>query len=313
MTAHPWLAAAALGLEAAVGYPPWLYRLIRHPVVWIGVLIGALERSLNQAVWSFATRRALGVGVVLLICMLAGSAGWAIQAAPLPAPAVTLVTLLVASSGLAQRSLYDHVAAVAKALRRDDLDDARRQVGRIVGRDVDSLDADRVAAAAIESLAESFSDGVAAPAFWLLIGGLPGLLIYKAVNTADSLIGHREARWRAFGWAAARLDDLLNLVPARLSGLLIAAAARRGLRVMVRDAGKHASPNAGWPEAAMAGALGVVLGGPTAYDGVMLDRSTLGEGRSPDPSDLDRALRIYLVACGLLWALLIAGGFVWRP
>ena len=313
MTAHPWLAAAALGLEAAVGYPPWLYRLIRHPVVWIGVLIGALERSLNQAVWSFATRRALGVGVVLLICMLAGSAGWAIQAAPLPAPAVTLVTLLVASSGLAQRSLYDHVAAVAKALRRDDLDDARRQVGRIVGRDVDSLDADRVAAAAIESLAESFSDGVAAPAFWLLIGGLPGLLIYKAVNTADSLIGHREARWRAFGWAAARLDDLLNLVPARLSGLLIAAAARRGLRVMVRDAGKHASPNAGWPEAAMAGALGVVLGGQTAYDGVMLDRSTLGEGRSPDPSDLDRALRIYLVACGLLWALLIAGGFVWRP
>lgn len=313
MTAHPWLAAAALGLEAAVGYPPWLYRLIRHPVVWIGVLIGALERSLNQAVWSFATRRALGVGVVLLICMLAGSAGWAIQAAPLPAPAVTLVALLVASSGLAQRSLYDHVAAVAKALRRDDLDDARRQVGRIVGRDVDSLDADRVAAAAIESLAESFSDGVAAPAFWLLIGGLPGLLIYKAVNTADSLIGHREARWRAFGWAAARLDDLLNLVPARLSGLLIAAAARRGLRVMARDAGKHASPNAGWPEAAMAGALGVVLGGPTAYDGVMLDRSTLGEGRGPDPSDLDRALRIYLVACGLLWALLIAGGFVWRP
>ncbi len=312
MTIHPWLAVAALGLEAAVGYPRWLYRLIRHPVVWIGAVIGALERNLNRAAWSFAARRVLGVFTLLIVCALAGGAGWAIQTAPLPPPVTSVAVLLTASSGLAQRSLYDHVAAVAKALHRDDLAGARQQVGRIVGRDVESLNADQVAAAAIESLAESFSDGVAAPAFWLLIGGLPGLLIYKAVNTADSMIGHREDRWRAFGWASARFDDLLNLIPARLCGLLIVMAGRRGLRIMVREGGKHASPNAGWPEAAMAGALGVVLGGPTAYDGVMLNRPTMGEGRDPHPSDLDRALRLYLIACGMLWGLLIAGGLAWR-
>lgn len=311
MLIHPWLTVAALGLEAAVGYPRWLHRLIGHPVVWIGGAIGTLERNLNRPAWSFAARRALGVAALLPICALAGGVGWAVQAAPLPAPASAVVALLIASSGLAQRSLYEHVAAVAQALHRDDLAGARQAVSRIVGRDVEALNADQVAAAAIESLAESFSDGVAAPAFWLLLGGLPGLLIYKAVNTADSMIGHREDRWRAFGWASARFDDLLNLIPARLSGLLIVMAGRRGLRVMIRDAGKHASPNAGWPEAAMAGALGVVLGGPTAYDGVMLHRPLIGEGRTPNPPDLDRALRLYLIACGLLWGLLIAGGLAW--
>lgn len=312
MLIHPWLTVAALSLEAAIGYPRWLYRLIQHPVVWIGALIGALERGLNRPAYSFAARRAFGLLTLALICALAGGAGWAIQAAPLPAPVVSIAVLLIASSGLAQRSLYDHVAAVATALSRDEVAEARRRVGLIVGRDVESLNADQVAAAAIESLAESFSDGVAAPAFWLLIGGLPGLLIYKAVNTADSMIGHREGRWRAFGWASARFDDLLNLIPARLSGLLIAVAGGRGFCVLMRDAGRHASPNAGWPEAAMAGALGVVLGGPTAYDGVILNRPAIGEGRDPNPSDLDRALWVYLVACGLLWALLIAGGLAWR-
>lgn len=308
---HPWLVVAALSLEAAVGYPAWLYRAVRHPVVWAGALIEALERRLNRPALSDGLRRVLGVLVVLLVAGLAGLLGWAVQSAPLPAPMVAGIVVIAATSGLAQRSLYEHVAAVATALRSDDLSDARSQVGRIVGRDVEALDAGQVAAAAIESLAESFSDGVVAPAFWLLVAGLPGLLVYKAVNTADSMIGHREERWRAFGWAAARLDDLLNLVPARLSGLLIVLAGRGGLAVMLRDAGQHASPNAGWPEAAMAGALDARLGGPAAYDGVTVERATFGDGRSPSAPDLDRALKFYLIACGLLWILLIVGGAAW--
>jgi adenosylcobinamide-phosphate synthase len=309
---HPWFVLAALGLEAAISYPGWLYRLVRHPVVWIGGLIALFERSLNPPQMPFEARRWLGVAALVSVCAIAGGAGWAVAAAPLPAPVVTALVIVVATSGLAQRSLYDHVAAVATALRQGDLPVARLEVARIVGRDTAQLDGDGVAKAAIESLAESFSDGVVAPAFWFLVGGLPGLFIYKAVNTADSMIGHREERWRAFGWASARLDDLLNLVPARLAGVLIAAAGWRGWRIMLRDAGKHASPNAGWPEAAMAGALQCKLGGPASYDGAVLQRPTLGEGQPPNAADLDRALRLYMIACGLLWALLILGGLAWR-
>lgn len=312
MLIHPWLVLVTLSLEAAIGYPAWLYRLIRHPVVWIGSLIGLFERSLNPPEMPFGARRLLGVTALIALCAIAGGAGWAVAAAPLPAPAVSLIVVLFATSGLAQRSLYDHVAVVATALRDGDLTAARLKVGRIVGRDTAGLDADGVAKAAIESLAESFSDGVVAPAFWFLVGGLPGLLIYKAVNTADSMIGHREERWRAFGWASARFDDLLNLVPARLSGVLIAAAGRRGWRTMLRDAHQHASPNAGWPEAAMAGALDRTLGGPAAYDGAVLQRPRLGDGPAPTAADLDRALRLYIIACGLLWALLAIGGLAWR-
>ena len=312
MLIHPWLVVTALSLEAAFGYPHWLYRLVRHPVVWIGGLIGLLERRLNRPELSIAARRLLGVATLVAICAVAGAAGWAVEAALVPGPAVALLVVVLATCGLAQRSLYDHVAVVGKALREGDLAAARAKVGRIVGRDTGELDADGVARAAIESLAESFSDGVVAPAFWFLVGGLPGLFIYKAVNTADSMIGHREERWRAFGWASARFDDLLNLIPARLSGVLIAVAGRSGWRVMLRDAGLHASPNAGWPEAAMAGALCRTLGGPAAYEGAVLQRPTLGDGPAPTATDLDRALRLYLIACGLLWALLIAGGLAWR-
>ena len=169
-----------------------------------------------------------------------------------------------------------------------------------------SASAAGVATAAIESLAESFNDGIVAPAFWLAVGGLPGLFAYKALNTADSLIGHREPRWRAFGWAAARADDLANLIPARLAGLLIVVAGRGGLRVMWRDAPRHASPNAGWPEAAMAGALDIELGGAATYEGVLHERPSFGVGRRPQSSDLRRALQIYLQACALLWALALA-------
>ena len=167
-----------------------------------------------------------------------------------------------------------------------------------------------MAAAALESLAESFNDGVVAPAFWLALAGLPGLFAYKAVNTADSLVGHREPRFRAYGWASARVDDLANLGPARLAGALLAAAGGGGWRVMRRDAPRHASPNAGWPEAAMAGALRVRLGGPAVYDGVEHARAPLGDGPPPGLADLRRGLRVYLAACGLLW--LGRGALAWR-
>lgn len=274
-------------------------------------MIDAAERAWNRPERSAQARRLSGVVTVAATAGLAALVGVAASRLPGPAP------VLAATLGLAQRSLHDHVAAVARALEADDLPAARTAVGMIVGRDTAALDASGVAAAAIESLAESFNDGIVAPAFWLALAGLPGLYAYKAVNTADSLIGHREPRWKDFGWAAARTDDVMNLAPARLAGLLIAAAggpgrAGAGLSVMVRDARHHASPNAGWPEAAMAGALGVRLGGPVAYDGLMTDRPIFGEGPAPTAADLRRALDIYERACGLLWAAVAIGGRAWR-
>lgn len=300
------LALAALATEALAGYPDRLHRRLPHPVVGLGALIDAGERRLNRAERSPLHRRMGGAATVAATAGVAALAGLA--ASRLPGPVPTLAATL----GLAQRSLYDHVEAVARALEAEDLPAARAAVGRIVGRDTDALDPSGVAAAAIESLAESFNDGVVAPALWLALAGLPGLYAYKAVNTADSLIGHREPRWKDFGWAAARADDAMNLAPARFAGALIALAGGRGWRSMFRDARRHASPNAGWPEAAMAGALGVRLGGPAAYDGVLTDRPTFGEGPPPGPADLRRALDLYVRACGLLWAAVAVGSRPWR-
>jgi adenosylcobinamide-phosphate synthase len=302
----PWIVLAAAVLEAAVGYPDALHRRAPHPVAWIGALISALEAGLNHSGFSEPMRRLLGVVTLAIVVGVSALAGWLIARAGGP-----WAIVLVGTLGLAQRSLFDHVRAVAGPLADGDLDAARTAVGRIVGRDVERLDGPGVATAAIESLAESFCDGVVAPMFWFVVAGLPGLFVYKAVNTADSLIGHREPRWRSFGWASARLDDLLNLAPARLAGLAIAIAGRGGWKVMLRDAGKHASPNAGWPEAAMAGALDVRLGGAVAYDGVVTARPTFGDGPTASASDLDRALKVYLFACGILWLMLALGGLAW--
>jgi len=307
--ADPWLVLAAAGVDAAVGYPERLHRRVPHPVVWAGAAISGLERAWNRAAWPALTRRLLGVATVLIVGGAAGVLGWLI--AQTPGPVGLVLVAILGSAGLAQRSLYDHVAAVARPLAAGDLPAARTAVGMIVGRDVQGLDEAGVAAAAIESLAESFNDGVVAPVFWFVLGGLPGLFVYKAVNTADSLIGHREPRWAAFGWAAARTDDVMNLIPARLAGLLLTIAGGGGLAVMWRDAGKHASPNAGWPEAAMAGALKVRLGGPAAYEGVITERATFGHGGMPDATVLRRAIRVYMRACALLWAALVAGAVSW--
>jgi adenosylcobinamide-phosphate synthase len=304
---------AALALEALLGYPDWLDRRIPHPVIWIGVALDAFVKRWNRPTWSDVRRRWLGVATLILVAGASGLAGFALQSLLGHGTAGILAASLLATTGLAQRSLHNHVAAVARPLERGDLPAAREAVGRIVGRDTALLDASGVAAAALESLAESFNDGVVAPAFWLFAAGLPGLFAFKAINTADSMIGHREPRWRAFGWSAARTDDLVNLIPARIAGGLIALAGGRGWRLMFRTARLHASPNAGWPEAAMAGALQRRLGGPAAYDGVLTDRPWFGTTLPPPGSaDLRRGLTIYLRACGLMWLMLGVGAVAWR-
>ena len=221
---------------------------------------------------------------------------------------------VVASTLIAQRSLHRHVADVADALERDGLAAGRVAVAKIVGRDVGALDAAGVARAAIESLAENFSDGVVAPVVWMAIAGLPGAALYKAINTADSMIGHRTPRHEAFGWAAAKLDDLVNLPASRLAALLLVAAAMLGKsasaaawRAVVQDASRHRSPNAGYPEAAMAGALGLSLAGPRVYGGVTVDDATMDDGRrDATAADIRRALALYRYADAILIALVAA-------
>jgi adenosylcobinamide-phosphate synthase len=303
------------GLEAALGYPAPLFRAIGHPVSWIGALIARLDATLNRPQWPFAIRRAAGVVSLLLLLGLSFCAGTVLEmvrAVPLLgfALAMIVVAMLVAFGSLDQ-----HVRAVASALRAEGLSGGRRAVANIVGRDPDKLDEAAVCRAAIESLAENASDGVTAPALWFLLGGLPGLIGYKAINTADSMIGHMSEHHRAFGWAAARLDDLVNLPASRLTGLMFVAAAAvvpgasasEAWRALWRDAGLHRSPNAGWPEAAMAGALGLKIAGPRVYGGVLVTDHWMGDGRAEaTANDIARALTIYRVAFGGALALLAA-------
>lgn len=306
------VALTALALDAAFGWPRALYRHIGHPVGLFARIINSCEARWNRPEYSFGARRALGVLTLLVLLILVAGSGWALQRLLLASFGGWgwIGVAILAWPALAQRSLFDHVRAVGERIDAGDLAGARGAVGMIVGRDTAALGEAGVARAAIESLAESYCDGVAAPLFWLLLLGLPGVWAYKAVNTADSLIGHREERWRAFGWAAARFDDLLNWIPARLAGVLICLAGGGGWRVLWRDARRHASPNAGWPEAAMAGVLGLRLAGPIAYDGVMHDKPWIGDGTSDAGGDeIDRALTIYIRACLLLW--LIAGSALW--
>ena len=304
---RPAQALVILVLEAAVGYPQALYRIVRHPVVWIGALIVVLEGTLNTG--SAVARRAKGCLLLIVLILVAGGAGALLQWAADSSTMALVVALIASTAMLAQRSLHDHVAAVLLPLRVGEIAKAREAVSRIVGRDTAALDPEGISTAAIESLSESFCDGVVAPAFWFLVAGFPGLFLCKAINTADSIVGHKDDRYRAFGWAAARADDLVNLVPARIAGLLICVAGPGGLVTMFRDAHRHASPNGGWPEAAMAGVLSRQLGGPVTYDGEPALRATLGSGPRPDVSTLRSALSVYWRACGLMW--LIVAGLAW--
>lgn len=303
------LALVAVAMEAAAGYPDALYRAIGHPVSWIGRLIAWCDRAWNSPVRTFGTRRRAGIVTLLLLLVVATAGGGAVvllASMLLPSVLAWFLCGALASTLLAQRSLFTHVADVATALERDGEGGGRVAVSRIVGRDTTALDQAAISRAAIESLAENFSDGVVAPLFWMVVAGLPGALAYKAVNTADSMIGHKSDRYLAFGWASARFDDLVNLPASRLAALWLAAAAllssnascAAALAAVRRDARHHRSPNAGWPEAAMAGALGIRLAGPRVYGGVPVEDRWMGTGRSElGPSDIRAALDLYRTAC----------------
>jgi adenosylcobinamide-phosphate synthase len=299
----------AIAVDATLGDMPFLFRHLPHPVVVIGRAIAALDRRLNRPERSEAERRRRGFLLVAVMVSGAAAAGTAIAVLARSVPHAWLLEVLVVAVMLAQRGLFEHVHVVATALAgKGGLEAGRYAVSRIVGRDPASLDEHGVARAAIESLAENFADGVVAPVFWYVLLGLPGLLVYKTVNTLDSMVGYRNDKYRAFGMASARLDDLLNLVPARLSGLMLALAAPfvpkghplAALTTMIRHARHHRSPNSGWPEAAAAGALGLALGGPRKYPGVVVEEKWMGDGRARATiADIHRALYLFTVACVL--------------
>jgi adenosylcobinamide-phosphate synthase len=312
------LALLAMLIELCLGYPQALLRVVGHPVTWIGRLITALDRLLNRDTADPGLRRGAGLVAVLLLLGIVGSIAYVVERELLRLPLGLVVAAVIASTLIAQRSLHHHVADVANALENGGIAAGRAAVAKIVGRDTAALDAAGIARAAIESLAENFSDAVVAPVVWLAIAGLPGAALYKAINTADSMIGHRTPRYAAFGWAAARLDDLVNLPASRLAALFLVAAAALSKdaaaadawRAVRRDARRHRSPNAGYPEAAMAGALGLSLAGPRVYGGVTVDDAAMGDGRrNATAADIRRALRLYRRADALLFALVavIAG------
>ncbi len=303
----------ALLLDAALGDMPALFRRAPHPVALLGRMIDRLDSRLNRPERPAADRQTRGAFALLAVAGVAAAAGWAVSLFG------WLPTLLLAFLLVAQRGLHDHVAAVAAGLDSG-LEQGREAVSRIAGRDPASLDAHGVARAGIESLAENFSDSVVAPAFWFLLLGLPGLCAFKAINTLDSMVGHRTQRHEAFGSWSARADDIACFLPARISALLLMAAAfcfrpaspLGAWRAVMNDAHRHRSPNAGWPEAAMAGALGLALAGPRRYGGRTVKDAWMGQGRSrATPRDIRRALRLFIAACALhacLLAVLWAAG-----
>lgn len=316
----PLILLVALAIDAVLGEFDPVFRRLPHPAVLMGRAVAACERALNGSRHAPAALRWRGALAVIVLVALAAGVGCAIAFLARSTPWLWPVEALAVAILLAQRSLYDHVKAVADGLDRGGLAGGRDAVRHIVGRDPMSLDEHGVSRAAIESLAENFSDAVVAPAFWYLVFGLPGILAYKTINTLDSMIGHKTARYLHFGMVAARLDDLMNLIPARLSGLWIAIAALpqgrfvAAIRSMLRDARTHRSPNAGWPEAAMAGALGFALGGPRSYAGETVDLPSFGSGRtSLGPDDIDRALQLYRAALNVTLALTLAVALIlWR-
>jgi adenosylcobinamide-phosphate synthase len=294
------LASLVLVIESFVGYPQALQNLIGHPVQWIGKLITYIDDGLNDPEVEPEENRRHGVLAVILLCAAVGIPTWILAKTLSQYNYGWVINVMLATAFIAQKSLRDHVSAVDRALGGS-ISQARLAVARIVGRDPETLNENGVAKAALESLAENTADGITAPIFWYALFGLPGLVVYKAINTADSMIGHKSEKYLHFGWAAAKLDDLVNLPASRLTGLMFAAAAwidskvnaKNALQSMWRDAGNHQSPNAGWPEASMAGALGLRFGGPRQYDGETLDLPFMGDGNDVEPKDIARGLELY--------------------
>lgn len=288
----------AMLLDAALGEPRWLWDRLPHPAVLMGRLIGWGDAQFNTG----PSRKTKGILMVMGLVYLAGVLGWILSGLG------PLVDIVITAILLAQKSLVEHVRAVADGLRLS-LPQGRRSVAMIVSRDTADMPADSVARSAIESAAENLSDGVIAPAFWFLVAGLPGLLIYKIINTADSMIGYRTPRHADFGWAAARLDDVLNLIPARLTALMIAlpGGVMSQWRAIAGDAALHRSPNAGWPEAAMARSIDVALAGPRAYDGQMQQFAWVNSAgkRAIGPAAIDAALTRLWQAWGVMLGLCV--------
>ena len=303
----------AIGLDLIFGWPDGLFKRIGHPVTWIGRLITVLERRLNRSSWSESTRRFSGLVALLIIIAIPFAIALLISITVPSGWLGLLITGVLAAPFVASKSLYQHVKSVAVPLAKGNVPTARIEVAKIVGRDPNTLDEAAISRATLESLAENASDGIIAPVFWGLLLGLPGIVAYKAINTADSMIGHRNDRYRMFGWAAARLDDLVNWPPARITALLLAVVSGRFgdvLRATLRDAGKHRSPNAGWPESAMAASLNRRLSGPRSYDGLIGNEPWLNaDGNDPDASDimhgLSLARRALVLASAILFILAV--------
>lgn len=314
------IAFAVLLFDLLIGDPNWLYRRIPHPIVPIGNFIGWLEKCFNKSSRSKEVQFLSGAFIALTTIILAGLVGYMITLLCRQIPAGGLIIAILASSLIACKGLYQAVAKVRDGLDIS-LDAGRDAVRHIVGRDPDSLDTAGVARAGIESLAENFLDGTISPLFWFVLLGLPGLLIYKAINTLDSMIGHRNARYEYFGKFAARLDDAANYIPARLTGLLIAACSvflpkadvAAAFKVLFQDAGKHKSMNAGWQEAAMAGALDISLAGPRQYGGKLTPDHWMNEAGRKDCSanDMSRALKLYAICTAVLVIILLVLGYLW--
>ncbi|MDA9510620.1 cobalamin biosynthesis protein CobD [Bradyrhizobium sp. CCBAU 11386] len=306
--------AVAMAVDALLGWPAPLFARIGHPVTWLGRLITMVDTAWNRPSDPPAFRRAAGVAGALVVIAVSAALGWVLQSVLALGWIQFVLVGILAWPLVALRSLDDHVAAVASPLLAGDIAGAREAVSRIVGRDPAALDEAGIARAAIESLAENASDGIVAPVFWGALFGLPGIFAYKAINTLDSMIGHRSERHEAFGWAAARIDDVANFIPARLTGflfVLLAPKRSEALSCMTRDARRHRSPNAGWPEAAMAGALGVRLSGPRIYHGSITNEPWLNEGaRDPLAADITQGVTVYrrtmLLLAGLLAILSFA-------
>ncbi len=311
---HAFIAPLALLLERWLGYPQRLTDLVGHPVIWMGRFIAFMERGVDKRERTPRQRREAGIFTLAVLLLSTLAIALVVQHLLRGLVFGWVIEILIATPFLAQKELGRAVEAVATALGTS-LEDGREAVSHIVGRDPQALDEAGVSRAAIETLAESTSDGVVAPWFWLVLLGLPGIALYKAINTSDSMIGHLNERYRDYGWAAAKLDDLVNWIPARLTAVLITAAcfvtehASPGgaWAIARRDARKHASPNSGWPEASFAGALGFRLGGPRSYAGEVVDLPSFGDGKSElVGSDILRALVLYRSTLNVLLGMSVA-------
>tara|TARA_B100000674_G_scaffold493811_1_gene517006 strand:- start:5559 stop:6602 length:1044 start_codon:yes stop_codon:yes gene_type:complete len=310
----------ALVLDAVFGDFPWLFSRIGHPVVWVGNLIAWFEKRLTRPDRSNADRLLRGTITSLAVIAVAAAFGGVVQFISAFGEVFMVFEVLLVAVLIAQKGLYQHVKAVSIALKKDGIAGGRKAVSMIVGRNPDTLDEAGVSRAAIESCAENFSDGVVAPLFWYVIGGPIGICAYKAINTLDSMIGHRNDRYLYFGRFAARLDDVVNFIPARIAGGVICLAAwiggktsgKAAWETMLRDAKKHKSPNAGWQEAAFAGALEIALAGPRQYGSEVVADPYIGDGRRDLTAlDIDRALRLFTTSCLINGAWPIVLKVIW--